>query len=207
MYLVIAAQLLFTVLFTLYAIDTGFGQWQLAPGNLWLLIVSIVIGIGIVIVLSCFRKYSVEVPTNYLLLGGFTLCMSYLVSYSVVGYTTTGMGQVVIYSAVLTFVMVFGLTIFAFQTKFDITGWGGYLFVAGLGLILFCIMGFILNIQWLYTLIISLCLILMGIYLVYDTQLLAGGKRQQFSEDDYIIAALNLYIDIVFIFLDILSFW
>lgn len=44
-----------------------------------------------------------------------------------------------------------------------------------------------------------------GIYLIYDTQLIVGGKSHELSVDDYIVGALNLYIDIISIFLDILS--
>ncbi len=47
--------------------------------------------------------------------------------------------------------------------------------------------------------------ILYGTYLIYDTQLLVGGRRQQYTEDDYIIAAIQLYLDIIIIFLEILK--
>lgn len=47
--------------------------------------------------------------------------------------------------------------------------------------------------------------ILFGIYLVIDTQMIIGGKRLELSTDDYIAAALLLYIDIIQIFLYILQ--
>lgn len=37
----------------------------------------------------------------------------------------------------------------------------------------------------------------MSIYLVIDTQMLAGKFGTKFGEDDYILAALNIYLDIV----------
>lgn len=56
-------------------------------------------------------------------------------------------------------------------------------------------------------LIISvITVIIFGIYLIYDTQLLVGGNRSlQLTVDDYIIGALSLYIDIITIFLHILK--
>lgn len=43
-------------------------------------------------------------------------------------------------------------------------------------------------------------------YLVYDTQLMMGGKHKySISPEEYIFAALNLYLDIVNIFLYILT--
>lgn len=44
-------------------------------------------------------------------------------------------------------------------------------------------------------------------YLVFDTQLMLGGKhRYALSPEEYIFAALNLYLDIINMFLYILSF-
>jgi hypothetical protein len=50
----------------------------------------------------------------------------------------------------------------------------------------------------------SLGVILFGIYLVIDTQMIIGGKRFSISYDDYVLGALILYIDIIQIFLYIL---
>lgn len=43
-------------------------------------------------------------------------------------------------------------------------------------------------------------------YLVFDTQLMLGGsKKYSLSPEEYIFAALNLYIDIIMLFLYILE--
>jgi len=42
-------------------------------------------------------------------------------------------------------------------------------------------------------------------YLVIDTQLVCGGKTWKLSEDDYIIGALILYVDIIILFIKILT--
>ena len=45
-----------------------------------------------------------------------------------------------------------------------------------------------------------------SLYLVYDTQLMLGGKHKHaLSPEEYIFAALNLYLDIVNLFLYILA--
>jgi FtsH-binding integral membrane protein len=51
----------------------------------------------------------------------------------------------------------------------------------------------------------ALGVIVYGFYLLIDTQLIVGGKTWELSEDDYIIGALILYIDIIILFLKILS--
>lgn len=43
-----------------------------------------------------------------------------------------------------------------------------------------------------------------GIYLIVDTQLIMGGKQVELAIDEYILAAMMLYIDIIQIFLYIL---
>lgn len=41
-------------------------------------------------------------------------------------------------------------------------------------------------------------------FLAYDTQLLMGGRKHELSPEEHIFAALQLYMDIVQIFLFIL---
>lgn len=62
-----------------------------------------------------------------------------------------------------------------------------------------------IGIYWLYTLYNVLGLILYSFYLIYDTQLIMGGKRYGLSLDDYVVAAIIIYLDIIMIFLYILS--
>ena len=44
------------------------------------------------------------------------------------------------------------------------------------------------------------------VYIVYDTQLMMGGKHKySIDPEEYIFAALNLYLDIINLFLYILT--
>jgi protein lifeguard len=51
----------------------------------------------------------------------------------------------------------------------------------------------------------SLGVIIFGIYIIIDIQMIVGGKRFEISYDDYIFAALILYIDIIRLFLYVLA--
>ena len=42
-------------------------------------------------------------------------------------------------------------------------------------------------------------------FLAYDTQMLMGGRKHQLSPEEYIYGALQLYLDVVYLFLIILS--
>ena len=49
----------------------------------------------------------------------------------------------------------------------------------------------------------TICVILLGFYIVYDTMIILHGHNE-LTTDDYIIAAIILYLDIVNVFLHIL---
>lgn len=52
----------------------------------------------------------------------------------------------------------------------------------------------------------SLGALVFSLYLVFDTQLMLGGSHKySISPEEYIFAALNLYLDIVNIFIYILA--
>jgi FtsH-binding integral membrane protein len=100
----------------------------------------------------------------------------------------------------------FGLTMFAFQTKWDFTVMGGALFVALIILIIFGIVAIFIPGKTMTLIYASLGALLFSLYLIYDTQLMMGGKHKySISPEEYIFAALNLYLDIVNIFLYILT--
>ena len=44
-----------------------------------------------------------------------------------------------------------------------------------------------------------------SLYIIYDTQLILGQFGYKYNVDDYCLAALNLYIDIIYLFIRILS--
>ena len=70
---------------------------------------------------------------------------------------------------------------------------------------MFGIFAWVAWIPILHNLYCALGAVLFGIYLVIDTQLIVGGGRYSISMDDYVAGALILYIDIIQIFLYILS--
>jgi len=100
----------------------------------------------------------------------------------------------------------FGLTMFAFQTKWDFTVMGGALFVAVIILMIFGIVAIFIPGKTITLIYASCGALLFSLYLIYDTQLMMGGKHKySISPEEYIFAALNLYVDIVNIFLHILE--
>lgn len=106
----------------------------------------------------------------------------------------------------ITAVVCLALTLFALQTKWDFTVMGGVLLVI---LVVFVLFGFIAMFFPGRTMTIvysSIGAIIFSFYLIYDTQLMMGGSHKySLSPEEYVFAALTLYLDIVNIFIYILS--
>lgn len=156
----------------------------------------------IVLLPCCFPKVFNIVPLNYILLTIFTLGMSYTVSI----YTAFSTSQNVIVALILTMIMVVGLTIYAWKSEKDFTIYGGALFIA-LTLLVFSsfLMWFFPRVTIVEIILDIIGLLVFAIYLIYDTQLLMNNKRYHYESDDYILAAINLYLDIINIFIELLS--
>lgn len=106
----------------------------------------------------------------------------------------------------ITAAVCLGLTLFAFQTKWDFTVMGGVLFVALIVFMIFGIVAIFLPGKTMTLVYSSLGALLFSFYLIYDTQLIIGGKHKySISPEEYIFAALNLYLDVINIFIYILS--
>jgi len=96
----------------------------------------------------------------------------------------------------------------AFNTNYDFTeSGGGYLFC---GLAALCFVGLLMMFLPHYPFLTKLyaggAALLFSAYLVYDTQLIMGGNHaNEFSVDDYVFAALNVYLDLVNLFLNLLE--
>lgn len=165
-------------------------------------ILALIVMFVTLIAMSCCESVRRTSPMNIIFLFLFTLAESFLL-----GVTTSRFrADSVFYAAVLTVVICLALTIFAFQTKIDFTVMGGVLMVCCLVLFLFALALMFFKIPILQLIYAALGAVLFSIYLIYDTQLMIGGNHKySISPEEYIFAALNLYLDIVNIFIAILQ--
>jgi len=80
------------------------------------------------------------------------------------------------------------------------------LFVGILILLIFGILAIFIQNRILDLVYASLGALVFSCYIVFDTQMMLGGKHKySISPEEYIFAALNLYLDIVNLFLYILA--
>lgn len=200
-YAILSMQLSITTFITGLAVGIeGFRNWMQV--NYWFVLLWAVISIITIFALVCCKNNARRVPTNYILLGIFTLAESFLVANFAAFYDPI----TILIAAVMTLGVTIGVTAYACFTKRDFTTCYGTMFGIMVGGILFAIfMGIFYNTRPIQIVVCLVFIIIYTIYIVIDTQAIAGGRSHELSFDDYIIGALCLYIDIIGLFIYILS--
>ncbi|KAB2605380.1 BI1-like protein [Pyrus ussuriensis x Pyrus communis] len=153
------------------------------------------------IVLCPLYYYHQKHPVNYLLLGIFTISLAFVVGLTC-AFTS---GKVILESVILTAVVVIGLTLYTFwaaRRGQDFNFLGPFLFGALLVLIVFGLIQVFFPLGKISVMIYGcLASIIFCGYIVYDTDNLI----KRYSYDEYIWAAVSLYLDIINLFLALLT--
>jgi hypothetical protein len=205
-YGILCAQLLLTVAI---ATPLALSSKQFVKSNSWILYVTLGAMLACMCVMICASNTLRKFPYNYVFLFIFTCVMSVMVGFTSAMYTWQSV-LLAAGAAVLVFVLLTG---YAWFTTTDFTGYGPYLFA---GMMVLFAFGFIISImsfcgvqiEWMIMLYNVLGVLLFCFYIVFDTQCILGewkGHKVQFGVDDYAFAALNLYLDIINLFLYLLS--
>merc|ERR1711997_588891 len=151
--------------------------------NPWLIMVNFILSIGFLIGLHIKRR---ETPVNLILLAAFTVVEAITVGIIVSFYEAS---------------VVVGLTLFTFQTKRDFSGWGAGL-MSGLWIL---ILGGFLQIfiggEITQTAMAIGGAILFSGFIIFDTQMI----MTRVSPEEYVIATIELYLDIINLFIEILK--
>ncbi|XP_022106117.1 protein lifeguard 1-like isoform X2 [Acanthaster planci] len=202
-YLILTAQLAVTfgVVCLFYFVDSVRFFVQRNQAMYW---ASYGIFLFVYIVLVCCADFRRKTPHNFIALAIFTLSLAYMTG-TIASFYHEGGGRTVLIAIGICAGVTIGITLFSIQTRFDFTSCGGFLFVFAWSLFLFGFIAIFTYSQILYTVYAWLAAVLFSLFLAYDTQLLVGGRRYELSPEEYIFGALNLYIDVVYLFLIILS--
>uniref|UniRef100_A0A8C7A9W6 Protein lifeguard 1 n=1 Tax=Neovison vison TaxID=452646 RepID=A0A8C7A9W6_NEOVI len=157
----------------------------------------------VLIVLACCGKLRRQVPANYILLGLFTVLQGLLLGAISVFYNA----EEILWATAATALVTLSLTLFALQTKWDFTMLNGILFVSLFVLLIYGILLLFIRSYWLHLLYAGLGTIIFSLYLVMDVQLMVGGRHHHSDLDpeEYVFAALNIYLDIINLFIFILQ--
>eukprot|EP00404_Azadinium_spinosum_P040532 CAMPEP_0180692492 /NCGR_PEP_ID=MMETSP1038_2-20121128/848_1 /TAXON_ID=632150 /ORGANISM="Azadinium spinosum, Strain 3D9" /LENGTH=303 /DNA_ID=CAMNT_0022723655 /DNA_START=71 /DNA_END=980 /DNA_ORIENTATION=+ len=210
-YSILAVQLVATTFMASLVLRHGREWLATRPSFVMMaLTTSCIMSLAIALVFSCCPDTMRRSPENYVLLALLTVAESVLVGFACLQYTV---GSVLLCMG-LTAVVVLGLTVYAWGTKQDLTSAGPYLLCCMLvlcGAGLFLTLGGSLGLSHsplfnaMQVLYAACGALVFSVFIVHDTQLIMGGSHQhQFSIDDYAMAAITLYLDIIQMFLALL---
>lgn len=211
-YGILGVQLCLTTLIGAFVMHFGYPLLKTSPTTV-LVFMYLCLAMSLLIMCTwiCFPGLMRSFPTNYILLALFTVTEAVMVGFICIGYTQSS----VLICLGITAGVVLALTLFACQTSFDFTGFGPYLFcfmmvLFGFGLVV-CVASLCgaHGPAWsIVRMVYAACgALLFSMFIIFDTQLIIGGRhsRHQFEIDDYCIAAISLYIDIIQLFLYLLQ--
>lgn len=168
--------------------------------NQWTFWTAFGASLAIVVFLSCSETARRQHPLNLIFLFLFTGCESVLVATISSFYDT----DIVFMAAALTVGITACLTLYAMQTKRDFTAAGGILFsllfaLIGAGILSIFIHNKVMNIA-----IAGIGAAVFACYIVFDVQMMVGSGSYSISPDEYVFAAINIYLDIINLFLYLL---
>lgn len=142
-----------------------------------------------------------EAPMNYYILGLYTVCQGFLVGLVASFYEINE----VLYAIGLTAAITVGLAMYASNTKEDFTMKGGMLMSAIMALTVGSLISIFYRGEF-FMLILSVGgAAVFSMYIIYDLQMIMGDRKLSISPEEYVFAALTLYVDIIRIFMELLK--
>lgn len=162
--------------------------------NHWLILVAMVASLVLLFALHVKRR---EHPINLVLLTAFTLVQSYSIGVVVTYYDEL----VVLQAFVLTCAVTAGLTAYTLQSKRDFSKLGSGLYAALCILLVGTFVQAFLGSTSFEILLSGAGALIFSLFIVYDTHMI----MHRISAEEYIIATIELYLDIINLFLELLK--
>ncbi|PWN31258.1 glutamate binding protein [Meira miltonrushii] len=162
--------------------------------NTWSYIISMIASI-VTMGFLFFKRHSH--PLNFVLLGLFTTFEAFSLGL-IVSYVSQ---TVVLQALIITLFTFLGLTLFTFQSRYDFSKMGPWLF----GGLLFLVGAGFVQIFLPFSQAIDIafaaggCLIFSG-YIIYDTHMIL----KRLSPEEWVLAVVSLYLDILNLFISVL---
>uniref|UniRef100_A0A6G1SIW4 Protein lifeguard 2 n=1 Tax=Aceria tosichella TaxID=561515 RepID=A0A6G1SIW4_9ACAR len=204
-YSILTMQLIFTsILIGIFVLQEDTKKYfQGSPGWMFL-------GLGIFLVsyliLVCSESARRSSPCNMILLCILTFGYGLEAAIISCHYDT----RTVLFAFVATGISCFLIFLFAKTTSLDLTSCGTTLCLLGLGHMIIGMLMIAILVPLGYADVVPLVIsisgaLLVSLYLVFDLQLIMGGRKCELSPEEYILAAVMLYVDIIQIFLYLLQ--
>jgi FtsH-binding integral membrane protein len=198
---ILMIQLVITTIMVAFTFSDSIGWRTFLRNHQYGMYIALAVSIIVILLLAFWRQAFRRVPLNYLLLTLYTLSTAYFLS----GIAAVSKSTIVVFSGGFTLFAVFTISIYAWKAKNDLTKKMFFVVVLSSMLLMLLIFGLIFQSHIANVVISTIIGLIFGFSFAVNVQRLSGKYAAKFSLDDYIIAALDLYIDIVQIFLAVLG--
>ncbi|MBY0573168.1 MAG: Bax inhibitor-1 family protein [Undibacterium sp.] len=169
----------------------------LFPVGGWGMLGIFVLSIALLFATRAYRNSGLGV----LLVFGFTGLMGFSLGPTLNHYLSLAHGSEVIGTALFgTGAAFLALSAYVQITKKDFAFLGGFLMVGLVGVIVVGLVGMFFHVPGLSLVISYISVLVFGGYILYDTSNIVSGR-----ETNYIMATINLYLDILNMFLSLLN--
>ncbi|XP_074508145.1 protein lifeguard 1-like [Sebastes fasciatus] len=169
--------------------------------NLWAYVSSFIIFIVVATTLGCCKSFSRRHPWNIVGLAVVTLSLSYMVGTIASFHDTAA----VVITMGATLAITVAIIAFSAQTRYEFSICYGILLVLAVDVIMF---GIFSTFYYSYMADVAYgCLgaLLFSLFLMVDCQLIMGKTSYRLDPEEYITAALMIYLDVVLIFIWLLG--
>lgn len=177
------------------------GALLYAYNNSWMLNLAMITTLALTLLMSFSTSLRREAPMNLVILGLYTVSQGFMVGLVSSFYEV----DEVLYAISLTAAITFGLAMYATTTKEDFTVKGGMLLSAIMALSIGSLISIFYRGEFFMLLLSIGGAAVFSMYIIYDLQMIMGDRKLSISAEEYIFAALTLYVDIVRIFLEVLK--
>jgi FtsH-binding integral membrane protein len=197
-----ASGVLLTGIVAMLFFNSGYAEQVMATPLRWLIVLA---PLGFVMAMS-FGLNRMSTATLQVLFWAFSVAMGLSMSTIFLVYTEVSIAQT--FFAVAAGFM--GLSLWGYTTKKDLTGWGTFLILGVVGLIVAMVINMFLQSTAMHLMISAIGVLIFAGLTAYDTQkiksLYAHVAGTDMMGKVVIMGALNLYLDFINMFMFLLSF-
>lgn len=200
-YSIVAIQLIFTsALIALFTFHEPTRRYFYVSGDSYM-IGAVVLGLVTYMILICVDSARRSFPWNFLLLSVLTLCFGLIAAIFSARFDTVTVMSAFGTTALATLMIM----LLAKYSTFDVTTCGCGLCILALFHMFLSLMLIIILVPMGYASTASLIIaglgaMLVSFYLLFDLQLIMGGRSIELSPEEYILGAVLVYIDIINLF-------
>ena len=195
---IVGAQLTVTALWTT-AVATNKDLNKFVFDSMIIQILTLIAGIVSTCCLAFSKNMRNTVPTNYLLLMASTFANAYSAALTISFYP----GEIIAQALVITAAIVMGIAIYAWNSTSNFSSMKALIYCSVCLIVANLVLRFFIPLQMFHWAVYLLSGAICGFSLLYQIQAVFGKKEFKYESDDYILASLNVYYDIVDLFLTI----